>query len=130
MTITPGITGAASKTITENDTALAVGSGSLPVCATPVLSAVMEAAAVDALKDRLLRGTTTVGISISLFHSAPTLVGRTVTATATLTKTEGRKLFFSLTARDESGEIGRADHVRFLVEEEPFMAKAAKRYEK
>ncbi len=123
-----GKKGTCSRLISENDTALKVGSGSLEVCATPVLSAVMEAAAVDALKDCLPKGTTSVGIAISLSHKAPTLVGHTVTATATLTETEGRKLTFHIEAHDEAGEVGTADHVRFLVEEEPFMGKAEKRY--
>lgn len=127
-TIEIGKTGTSTRVISEKDTALRVGSGSLPVCATPVLSAVMEAAAVDALKDCLPEGTTSVGIAISLSHKAPTLVGRTVTASATLTAAEGRKLTFRIEARDEAGEVGSADHVRFLVEETPFMEKAAKRY--
>lgn len=128
-TIEIGKTGTASRVINEKDTALAVGSGSLPVCATPILSAIMEAAAVDALKDCLPKGTTSVGIAISLSHKAPTLVGRTVTATATLTAAEGRKLIFRIEARDEAGEVGTADHARFLVEDTPFMEKAAKRYQ-
>ncbi len=128
MIIQTGLTGTASRTISDNDTALAVGSGSLKVCATPVLSAIMEAAAVDALKDCLPKGTTSVGIDIHLAHKAPTLVGHTVVARATLTETEGRKLTFHITAIDEAGEVGSADHVRFLVESDPFMEKAGKRY--
>lgn len=130
MVIETGITGTASRTITEKDTALAVGSGSLPVCATPVLSAVMEAAAVDALEGRMLPSMTSVGIYIALSHKAPTLPGRTVTAQATLTETEGRRLTFRITASDEAGEVGTADHVRFLVESAPFMEKADQRYRK
>ncbi len=130
MVLSTGLTGTASRVITEKDTALAVGSGSLSVCATPVLSAVMEAAAVDALKDCLLPSTTSVGIYIALSHKAPTLPGRTVTAKAVLVETEGRKLTFRITASDEAGEVGTADHVRFLVESSPFMEKADQRYRK
>lgn len=130
MTVETGTAGTAARIITEKDTALAVGSGSLAVCATPVLSAVMEAAAVNALDGRLPDTETTVGISLALTHSAPTLTGRTITATAVLTRTEGRRFFFRITARDDAGEVGTADHVRCLVEAAPFMEKAGRRYRK
>lgn len=126
--ISAGLTGSASRRITEKDTALAVGSGSLPVCATPVLAAVMEAAAMDALKGALPPGETTVGISISLRHTSPTLTGRTVTARAELTEVKGRLFTFRIAAEDEAGPVGEAEHVRCAVAAAPFMEKAEKKY--
>ncbi len=127
MELTIGMTGIVSRTIAETDTAKAVGSGTVDVCATPVLSAVMEAAAVKAIAPALPEGTTSVGIRIALSHQAPTPVGGTVTAHAVLTGIEGRRLSFKILATDEAGEIGEAEHERFLVDEATFMAKAADR---
>lgn len=127
MELTIGMTGIVSRKVSETDTAKAVGSGTVDVCATPVLSAVMEAAAVKAIAPALSEGTTSVGISIHLSHKAPTPVGGNVTAHAVLTGIEGRRLSFRILATDEAGEIGEAEHERFLVDEAVFMSKAAER---
>lgn len=130
MILQTGLVGTASRVIEEKYTAREVKSGSLPVCATPVLSAVMEEAACAAIEGCLPAQATSVGIYIALKHNAPTLVGRTVTAKATLTETDGRKLAFHITAEDEAGPVGEADHVRCLIESAPFMEKAERRYRK
>ena len=128
--IIKGITAQITRTITEEDTAEKVKSGSLPVLATPVLSAAMEEAAVKALAPFLSGHETTVGGSISLIHKAPTLPGHVITVTATVTEVGGKKISFHITASDENGDIGEADHDRFLVDSVKFMEKAAKRNER
>lgn len=128
--IIKGITAQITRTITEEDTAEKVKSGSLPVLATPVLSAAMEEAAVKALASFLSENETTVGGSISLIHKAPTLPGHTITVTATVTEVRGKKISFHITASDENGDIGEADHDRFLVDSVKFMEKAEKRDER
>lgn len=128
--IIKGITAQITRTITEEDTAEKVKSGSLPVLATPVLSAVMEEAAVKALAPFLSDHETTVGGSISLIHKAPTLPGHAITVTATVTEVRGKKISFHITASDENGDIGEADHDRFLVDSVKFMEKAEKRNER
>lgn len=127
MSITVGMKGTATKIVTENDTAKVVKSGSLPVLATPVLSALMEEAACDAVKAGLAAGETTVGGFIGLAHKQPTLVGHTVRAEATVTVVKGKKITLHCLAYDEGGEIGEAEHIRFVVEEGPFMGKAGTR---
>lgn len=124
------ITAQITRTITEEDTAEKVKSGSLPVLATPMLSAAMEEAAVKALAPFLSGHETTVGGSISLIHKAPTLPGHTITVTATVTEVRGKKISFHITASDENGDIGEADHDRFLVDSVKFMEKAEKRNER
>lgn len=109
--IIKGMTAQLTRTITTDETAERVRSGSLPVLATPVLSAAMEEAACKVLAPHLAEGETTVGGSISLIHKAPTLPGHTIT----------------VTAADENGDIGEADHERFLVDSAKFMEKAEKR---
>ena len=122
MSITIGMKGTATKIVTENDTAKVVKSGSLPV-----LSALMEEAACDAVKEGLAEGETTVGGFIGLAHKQPTLVGSTVRAEATVTVVKGKKITLHLIAYDEAGEIGEAEHIRFVVEAKPFMEKAESR---
>ena len=128
--IIKGITAQITRAITEEDTAEKVKSGSLPVLATPVLSAAMEEAACKALAPFLSGHETTVGGSISLIHKAPTLPGHTITVTATVTEVRGKKISFHITASDENGDIGEADHDRFLVDSVKFMEKAGKRNER
>ena len=118
MEIKIGTAGTASRTVTEKDTALAVKSGSLQVLATPVLSALMEEAAVAALAPCLPPKQTTGG--------GFTPVGQTIKATATVTAVSGKKISFTITASDENGTIGEAEHTRFLVDEELFMKKLQK----
>ena len=128
--IIKGITAQITRTITEEATAEKVKSGSLPVLATPVLSAAMEETACKALAPFLSDHETTVGGSISLIHKAPTLPGHTITVTATVTEVRGKKISFHITASDENGDIGEADHDRFLVDSVKFMEKAEKRNER
>ena len=83
-------------------------------------------AAVAALAPYLLPKQTTVGGFIAVRHKAPTPVGQTVKAIATVTAVSGKKISFTITASDEDGAIGEAEHTRFLVDEERFMMKLQK----
>ena len=111
------------ETVTENNTALSVGSGSLKVYATPAMLALMEKAACEAVASILNDGETTVGTLLNVAHTAATPVGMEVSATAELIEHDGRKLVFNVTANDESGEIGKGTHERFIVFSERFTEK-------
>lgn len=125
---TVGVKGTAAAQVGSANTAVTMGSGSLPVFATPALAALMEQAAVSALHGFLPLGTTSVGVSLSVNHSSATPVGHNVSAEATVLAVEGRRVRFKLVAYDEQGKIGDGTHERFVVEAEAFMAKlAAKR---
>lgn len=119
-----GITGRATLTVTDADTAIAHGSGTLSVLATPALAALMERTAWESIAPALEPGQTTVGTALSLEHTAPTPVGLTVTCESTLVAIDRRALTFKLTARDERGPIGSATHARFIVDAARFQAKA------
>ena len=119
-----GIKNTITKTVTPEYTAKALGSGLLNVFSTPMLTAFMEEAAHTMVAPFLEDGCSTVGISMELKHTAPTPVGMTVTVTATLTEIDRKKLTFSITARDEKGDIGSAVHKRFIVNSEEFEKKA------
>ena len=111
------------KTVTEADTAARVGSGSLPVLATPVLIAWLEEAACGCCAALLEEGTTSVGTEMNMRHTAASPVGMSVTVTAELTAVEGRILSFRVYAEDTAGEIGEGSHTRAIVRAERFMEK-------
>ena len=90
----------------------------------------MEEAACKALASHLSGNETTVGGSMNLIHKAPTLPGHTITATATVSDVQGKKITFQIVAADENGDIGEAIHERFLVNGVKFMEKAEKREKK
>ena len=125
--ITIGKTAAVKATVDENNTARAVGSGNLDVFATPMMIALMERAACEALSGALEVGQTSVGTQINVSHTAASPPGSTVTATATVMGVSGRKIEFAVTAGDGAGEIGNGTHVRFIVDETKFMAKTNER---
>lgn len=111
----------------EAHSARAVGSGLLPVLATPAMTALMEQAAAGALEEFLPEGWTSVGISLNVEHTSATPLGMGFRAEAEVTAVEGRKVLFAVRAYDDAGEIGHGIHARFAVESEPFLAKAAKK---
>ena len=104
--------------------ARAMGSGSLPVFATPAMAALMERAAANLLEARLPEGWTSVGVALGIEHTSATPEGMSVRAEAELTAAEGRRATFAVRAFDEAGEIGHGTHVRFVVEAARFMEKA------
>lgn len=109
--------------VEEKHLACNVGSGDLPVFATPMMMALMENAAMLCVADELENGSSTVGGQISSSHLKPTGLGKTVTATAELISAEGRKLKFKVAASDEGGLIGEGEHLRFIIDKEKFMSK-------
>ncbi|MCI5980119.1 MAG: thioesterase family protein [Bacteroidales bacterium] len=118
-----GLTHTSTLKVTNADTALEMGSGDMPVLATPAMTALMENAAMLAVSDSLPEGCTTVGGHISTSHLKPSRVGAQVSATATLDKIDGRKLYFTVKAHDGDTLIGEGSHLRFIVERDRFMAK-------
>ena len=109
--------------VEEKHLACNVGSGDLPVFATPMMMALMENAAMLCVAYELENGSSTVGGQISSSHLKPTGLGKTVTATAELISAEGRKLKFKVSASDEGGLIGEGEHLRFIIDKEKFMSK-------
>lgn len=118
-----GLTHKSITVVSNENSAMAMGSGNLPVFATPAMVALMENAAMLAVADQLPDGSTTVGSEINVQHTKPSPVGAKITATASLAAVEGRKLLFTVTAHDDGGEIGNGTHVRFIVDSERFMNK-------
>jgi predicted thioesterase len=122
-----GLCGEASVVVDEHNTALALGSGSVPVFATPAMAALVEAAAVQAVAEVLGEDQTTVGVYLDLQHLAATPVGLTVRAEAKLVNVEGRRLTFRVTAYDDVEQIGIGSHQRMLVETSRFLGRTQKK---
>ena len=118
-----GLTYTSRLTVGNENTAIALGSGDMPVLATPAMIALMENAAMLAVASELEDGDTTVGGHIESSHLRPTPVGSEVSATATLEKVEGRKLYFKIIAHQGDVVIGEGTHLRFIVSREKFLAK-------
>lgn len=87
-----------------------------PVFATPMMITAMENAALNAIKAYLEPGESAVGTAVDIRHLAATPVGHQVTAEAEVTKVDGRRVFFTVTARDETEEIGNGKHERMVVD--------------
>lgn len=124
MPFGPGLHASAKLVVTDADTAIALGSGSVPVLGTPRVIALCEEASVLAVAEELPVGHTTVGMRVQVDHLAPTSVGSEVAAEATLEKVEGRRLTFTVSVSDHCGLVAAGKVTRVLVETERFLDKA------
>lgn len=120
----PGLSAEVELEVAEGDTAVALRSGEVPVLGTPRVVALCEEASVAALAGRLEAGETTVGHTVQLDHVAPTKVGTTIRAEATLLKVNGRRLTFSVSVSDARGLVAAGKVTRVIVDAERFMEKA------
>ena len=118
-----GMRGAAAVEVGTKNTALALGSGDVPVFGTPALVALMEKAAVAAVAGSLEPGETTVGTWLEIAHLAATPLGAVVRAEAELVAVEGRKLAFDVVAHDGLQKIGEGRHHRMRVSRDRFLGK-------
>jgi fluoroacetyl-CoA thioesterase len=119
-----GLTASITLKVAEGDTALAIGSGDVPVLATPRLVTLLEQASVQALGDRLGPEKTSVGYEVQLAHLSPTPVGSEVTAEATLESVEGRRLTFRVSVTDARGLVAAGRITRVVVVRDRFIERA------
>lgn len=124
MELQAGMKGQAAVAVTMENTAAAVGSGLLPVFATPSMIALMEKAACEAIAPAMAEGQGTVGTLLNVKHLAASPVGDSIRAEAELVQVDGRRLVFKVAAYDGTGLIGEGDHERFIIQNEKFLAKA------
>lgn len=120
-TLEPGLAATVRQVVGVDDTAEAIGSGDVPVLATPVVLTLVERAAVAAVALHLEPATTTVGARVGLDHLSPTPVGARVSATARLETVEGRRLRFSFEVSDAQGVVARGIHIRVVVGRDAFL---------
>jgi len=122
--VKPGLSAEVSLVVSDADTAIAIRSGDVPVLATPRVVALCEEAAVKALVGALGPDETSVGMQVQLDHLAPTAVGHTVTAEATVEKVNGRRVVFTVSVNDERGLVAVGRVTRVVVNVERFLEKA------
>ena len=118
-----GLKHTSELTVTDAVTAVRMGSGDMPVLATPAMMALMENAAMLAVADELPEGSTTVGGHIASSHLRPSKIGDVVRAVAEVTKVDGRKMEFKVSAYSGDVLLGEGTHLRFVVDRERFMSK-------
>jgi predicted thioesterase len=124
MPLRPGLSATVELTVAEGDTALALGSGDVPVLATPRVVRLAEQASVAAVEGHVPEEHTTVGYRVQLDHLAPTGVGGTVSAEAILENVEGRRLTFRVSVNDGRGLVAAGRITRVVVERARFLEKA------
>jgi fluoroacetyl-CoA thioesterase len=119
-----GMIGEARAVVTEENTALKFGSGTIKVYATPAMIGLMEKASINCVEKSLPEGFSSVGTKVEIKHLAATPIGMEVAAEAELLEADGPKLKFRITAHDGKEKIGEGTHSRYIVKLDEFLKKA------
>lgn len=123
MAIDLGLTGTADMTVGDDDTAIAHGTGDVAVLSTPRLLQLMQQATMNALDGHLPEGTITAGLRVNLDHLLGSAVGADVSANATLTRIEGRRLVFEAEATSEDVIVGIGRIIRVRIDRDQFLSR-------
>ena len=122
-----GIKNIRTITVTPDKTAEVMGSGTLPVFATPAMVALMENTAAESVEALVGEGNTTVGTVINVKHLSADPIGVEVTCESELVEVDGRRLVFEIKVSDRDGVVGEAHHERFVIDKTRFMDKVQKK---
>ena len=120
MQLEPGAEASVTATVTDADTAIALGSGDVEVLGTPYVLALAEQAAAATVRDQLPAEQTSVGTWAEVFHNAPTRVGAEVHVHARLTSVKGNKLEFTIVVEEDGQQVARVEHRRAIVDRARF----------
>ena len=129
MSVTVGLKGRAEAVVNDSNTAQSACSGALPVFGTPFMCALMEEASWKSSAPHLEEGQSTVGTRLEVSHDSATPLGMKVWAESEITQADGKRIVLKVAAYDEKGLIGQGVHERFIVTDERFLAKAARKRE-
>jgi fluoroacetyl-CoA thioesterase len=122
--LAPGTEGVLERTVEPTHT---TRRGDYDIFSTPNLVLLLEEAAIEALAPYLREDQASVGTKVEVAHTAATLLGQTVTATATVTEVDRRRVVFSITVVDDVEEIGSGTHERFIVDVPGFEERLAQK---
>lgn len=122
-TCDPGLKHISTLEVTEDLTAIALGSGDVPVLGTPALLTIAESSCAAAIAEDMPEGQTSVGVWAEVEHERASGIGATVEAEATLVGHHGRRLEFSVIVREGEDVVARIRHRRVLVDRERFLQK-------
>ncbi len=125
-----GIKGEARDVVTDLNTAIAYGNTVVNVYASPALIGLMEKAALESVLPYLAEGMTTVGTKFEVQHLAATPVGMNVVVRSTLVEIEGKRLLFTFEAWDDTEQIGKGTHERFIVKLDSFLKRTTGKSQK
>ena len=123
MPVTPGLSATVEHVVVDDDTAIAMRSGAVPVLATPRVIALCEEASFSAVEPALGPGQTTVGTKVQIDHLAPVAPGHTVRAEASVERINGRRVTFTVSVTDERGLVAVGRVTRVVVDAERFLDK-------
>lgn len=129
MDLQPGLSATVEIVVAAEHTAAHVGSGTVQVLATPVVINMFESAALRAVEHLLPAGHQSLGTRLDVRHIAATPVGMKVSATARVTRVDGRTVTFRLEAMDERELIADGTHERVIVNIAKFDARVKKKLE-
>lgn len=125
--IQPAMTREDSFTITMDNSAIHIGSGSSRVLATPWMIAFMERVSHRLLTCCLPEGYSSVGTHIDVHHLAPTPVGATIRVKVEVLSLSGDRIYFSVEAWDDLEKIGEGKHERVVIDEARFLRRVEKK---
>jgi len=117
----PGLTGKCEMIVKEEDLVSRWGDIPADVLSTPRLIQLLEAAAIEAIRDHLPRDQVSLGTEVKIKHLSPTPLGMKVTANALLKGVEKNRLLFLVDAYDEEEKVAEGEHVRVLVSKDRFL---------
>jgi len=123
ISIQTGTKGHQTQIVEIKNTAKKVGSGALEVFSTPAMIALMEKTAFESIESKLPHGFSSVGTEIKTQHIKATLPGSIISCESEVIKVEGKKIYFTITASDEKGVIGKCEHTRYIINSKEFMDK-------
>ena len=115
--------GHSAETIWPVDRSLCTERGGRHLLSTPSLVLLIERASIEAITPFLAEGETTVGTEVNVRHLAPTPEGATVRAQAIVRERDGRRFRLEVEVFDELDRVGVADHERFVVGIERYLAR-------
>ncbi|MFG1710864.1 thioesterase family protein [Nonomuraea sp. M3C6] len=118
--LSPGVSASLTWVVAERH---CTRRGDHDIFSTPNLVHLIEDAAIEALAAHLADGEGSVGSKVEIAHVAPTLKGGKVTATATVTEVDRRRVAFAVIAEDANGKVGEGSHERFIINLDKFAAK-------
>ena len=118
-----GLKGQQSEIVTNEKTAMEMGSGTLPVYATPAMVALMEKTAMLSVADEIGEGEATVGTRLEISHLAACGLGAEIRCESVLTEIDRKRLVFEVQAFEGETLIGNGIHERFIINTEKFMSK-------
>lgn len=113
--IHPGLSSTRQITV-DRDRTIGFMGEDLRVYATPALVADIEMTCRDLLVENLPESQDSVGVTVSIAHLAPTMLGMDATITVTVTEVDGNKITFGIEAQDAVETICKGNHQRFIVD--------------